>query len=378
MSRIRVPWLVVALILGVMPGAARAVPISFSGTFTFIGAGFLFPTSGAGTADVSFSGTTIERVEIPAGAFVLQTDETYVIDDPALFPVVEAALFADVSHGPGVFTNLSDLSGTGTLPLTGLLVPRLELFAPGFSTISGEVDPSVIGSTRTDLYFTNNPSFPSVTITGVPWSVTQTDGSYVRLESTGTALVENGFLTSFGGFLEFFFDFDTEDSFGFGPGAPIDTSVLGGSSVPGGLDIILGEVLDDGFLQTSFQEVTAQALEDLFGAIPFELPNSSAANLWNLELTGTLSGLAQVTFGYDDSAFLPGFDETRLAIFHLVGGSWVELLGTVDPEANTITAFTDSFSPFVLGVTLVPEPGTALLLGMGLVALAPVRRGPRA
>jgi len=60
-----------------------------------------------------------------------------------------------------------------------------------------------------------------------------------------------------------------------------------------------------------------------------------------------------------------------------VNGQYVALNGVVDTEANTITAHSSSFSPFVLASlapSAVPEPGTLALLALGAGALWTGRR----
>jgi hypothetical protein len=151
-------------------------------------------------------------------------------------------------------------------------------------------------------------------------------------------------------------------------------SLLGGAATAGGLDIVLDVQSGEGVLSASYEEASGAEIGSLFEALTFDLPNGASSSLWDITGGEGFDGLAEITFGYDPALLPPGFDETRLAIFHLEGGSWTELLGTVDPTANTITVSTSSFSPFVLGVTAVPEPGTALLLSGGLAALAARRR----
>jgi hypothetical protein len=361
-----------SLLLG---GKASAVPVGFSGTLSLTNS-TLPPLSdgGTGVAEVTFVGTEIGDVQIPAGIFSIQSSGFLPINDPGS-PVTGAGWNVDVSQDAGGFSGLSSASPAGTVPLVGTLGETIELFN-GAASIDLTIDASVIGTNRVDTY----PAglMGTAQVVGAPWSVATRSGNQVYLTAIGSVSFSSVPLPApFGAALNLLFDIDPNQGFGFGPGAPVEASLLGGSSSPGGVDISLGEVVEEGIFEASFEVTTQDAIEDLLGALPFELPNGSSANLWNLDAGGAFSGLAEVTFGYDDGTLLPGFDETRLAIFHLEGGSWVELLGTVDPTANTITASTSSFSPFVLGVTAVPEPGTALLFGGGLALVAAARRSVR-
>lgn len=83
-------------------------------------------------------------------------------------------------------------------------------------------------------------------------------------------------------------------------------------------------------------------------------------------------------FRYDDTG-MTVFQELLLDIFHEVSpGIFERLLGVVDTDANTITARTSSFSPFVLGEATVtndmPAPGTLWLTAVALAALGSAYR----
>jgi len=88
-------------------------------------------------------------------------------------------------------------------------------------------------------------------------------------------------------------------------------------------------------------------LEELDAAIPTNV-NLQA---WDLSFSGIFEGQATLVLDYD-SAQLPG-DEGDLAILHYdqAAGTWTLVLDvTVDPDADTITFATTSFSPFILTV----------------------------
>lgn len=96
--------------------------------------------------------------------------------------------------------------------------------------------------------------------------------------------------------------------------------------------------------------------------------------VWQLEFDGEFEGEAKVTFTYDDTLIPTGYREDQLGLWHLPDGAtvWERVAVTIDVDANTISGWVDSFSPFVLGP--VPEPATAALLGLGGVTLLTRRR----
>lgn len=99
---------------------------------------------------------------------------------------------------------------------------------------------------------------------------------------------------------------------------------------------------------------------------------------WDLDFDGALDGddFVELIFTYDDTG-MSLFDELTLDVLHFVDGQYVALNGVVDTQANTITAHTASFSPFVLASLAsnpVPEPGTLALLVLGAGGLWMGRR----
>ena len=90
--------------------------------------------------------------------------------------------------------------------------------------------------------------------------------------------------------------------------------------------------------------------------------------VWNLDYTGTHTGLIHLTFHYNPDLLPPGFDQTKLTIRHFTNGAWEELVGNVDTVKHTIKVSTASLSPFALATATPglipaltaarPSPGT--------------------
>ncbi len=102
----------------------------------------------------------------------------------------------------------------------------------------------------------------------------------------------------------------------------------------------------------------------------FAVAGMSRAELFSvhdLNLAGIAFSDFDLTIRYDDVA-AAGF-EGVLQIFHYTGGAWMPLASTVDLSNKWITASDiDAFSLFAVGYA-IPEPTSALLLGLaGLLA----------
>ena len=78
----------------------------------------------------------------------------------------------------------------------------------------------------------------------------------------------------------------------------------------------------------------------------------------------------ELTFQYDpDPVALKELVEEDLKVYHYNGSAWIPLPSSVDTFNHTVTGYTDHFSPFAPGGTLIPEPGTCVLVGLGLFGL---------
>ncbi len=105
----------------------------------------------------------------------------------------------------------------------------------------------------------------------------------------------------------------------------------------------------------------------------FAVAGMSRSDLFSVhDFTSTAGGTATLTIRYDDVA-AAGFEDV-LQIFHYTGGAWVPLASTVDLTNKWVTATgITSFSLFGVGYA-IPEPTSALLLGLAGLALLKRRR----
>ncbi|MBI1397813.1 MAG: PEP-CTERM sorting domain-containing protein [Betaproteobacteria bacterium] len=147
----------------------------------------------------------------------------------------------------------------------------------------------------------------------------------------------------------------------------------GGSQVPGGVDYTFEHIDGPGTFYAEYEVEDHDGIQQLvalgeIGPITFQIPGS-ALQLFNIEYEGSFSGMVTLTFGYDPTLLPAEFDPLNLRIYHWNGTTWDNLGGAVDPFNHTITASTDSFSPFAVGAVPEPETWAMFALGAGLVLL---------
>ena len=155
-------------------------------------------------------------------------------------------------------------------------------------------------------------------------------------------------------------------------------SLLGGASQTNGVAVSFSNVTSAGSLSVAYQAVTsptstASQATFGYGPISFTVPGSML-QLWDLHFTGTFTGDATVTFGFDPSLLPAGLNPADLRLYHYSGNQWV-LLGdqVVNTTTDTISALTPGFSPFALG-EVVPGTAPLALLAVGSLALIGRRR----
>lgn len=160
---------------------------------------------------------------------------------------------------------------------------------------------------------------------------------------------------------------------GVAPGTGSSGGCNGGSGVAGGMDYEFDDVDVPGSCFTSFSraddaEIEIRVAQGEFDPLTFATPGKPA-QLWEVEFDGAFNGQVHLTFGYDDTLFPGGLDESTLAVFHFTGGTWQKLASTVDPLTNKITVATADLGSFALGLE-----GTAALHAIDAVA-APLAGG---
>lgn len=144
-------------------------------------------------------------------------------------------------------------------------------------------------------------------------------------------------------------------------------TVNGGSSLLGGVDFSFGDasVVDEGVFSAGYYTDASLLPAPTLPSDVF------SPQWWDVEFTGSFTGVAQLTFAYDPLGL--SVDESLLHIFHWSGATWDPLSVIArDLSAHTITIEANSFSPFALG--LVPEPSTFVLAGIGCMAMFACRR----
>ncbi len=104
-----------------------------------------------------------------------------------------------------------------------------------------------------------------------------------------------------------------------------------------------------------------------------------APQIWDVQYSGDLNGTSvTLTFHYDPLLLPGGTDESQLGIWHYntFVGEW-QFGGVVNTADHTISYTTDNFSPFELGVAVVPEPSTMGLLVLGVAVVCGCSRCAR-
>ncbi len=166
------------------------------------------------------------------------------------------------------------------------------------------------------------------------------------------------------------------------PSTPVTLSVLGGSDslVPGGVTVTLPAGTSGGTLTVQQlsnagaltpQEIAAAAANPVFAASLFDPVTQTTLPIqaWTVDYPPELptGQTATVVFHFDPTKLPAGASLANLGVWHFssVTNSW-NFGGTVDPNSDTISYVTDSFSPFVLGV---PEPSSLMLAGMSMMGL---------
>jgi hypothetical protein len=381
-SSLALGLLLQSLLCGASPAGALQIPFTATlslGTSNFVVSAPI-ATSGSGTAEVSFAGTSVESVQLPGGTFMIDAAQEPVEGAP---PITGVGFDASGSSGPGSLWGL-DSAPLVSLPLAGTFTLSI-VWDFGFTATSVlPFDLGLVGTTGAqqipdpEQMPEGDPVLGPVTWQAAPWSLTGLAGNSLTAESFGSVMCSTCSPEAlFGAALAVQLAFDPSQSVGFGSGTG-SASLLGGVGTVGGVDLLLDADSGEGILTAAFRVATLTEIEDLYGVLPFPTADGASTSLWEISGGESFHGIATLTFAYDPSLLPPGFDENLLSIAHFDGSSWVLLPGKVDVDAHTITAQTDSFSPFSL--VTVPEPGTALLLALGLAAcgaVAPKCKQPR-
>ena len=152
---------------------------------------------------------------------------------------------------------------------------------------------------------------------------------------------------------------------------PVVCTAGGGTAAVGGIQATFSEAQMGTLTGTYSVAQTPDELQQVIGSaaanqINFALPGNQI-QAWDVSYSGEFFGTAVLVFHYDPS-LIGGTPETALGILHFENGSWVLPPGeAVDINTHTIMVPTDGFSPFALSV--VPEPSTFALLGVGILSL---------
>jgi len=141
------------------------------------------------------------------------------------------------------------------------------------------------------------------------------------------------------------------------PGPGSSGGCNGGSGVPGGLDYEFDDVSTEGscfgeYSQSDEAERSVRVANGEFEPFDFPIPGEPA-QIWDVAFSGTFTGQAHLTVGYDPSILPPGFDQDTLCLYQFNGSAWVKLSSTVNSTAHTITVATTSLTPLALAADSV-------------------------
>ena len=123
-----------------------------------------------------------------------------------------------------------------------------------------------------------------------------------------------------------------------------------------GLTMIFDDVSTDGTIKADLKDPATVPNTTLDGdtltmTMVDGTEKQSIGNVIELSAdTASISGHITVTLPYQQSAVPDGIDESTLRILHYVNSNWNEEEScTVDTDANTVTCFVSSLSPFAVG-----------------------------
>lgn len=111
---------------------------------------------------------------------------------------------------------------------------------------------------------------------------------------------------------------------------------------------------------------------------PFWL-DTNFIGLWDIGTTASGFSSANLEFRYDHVALAAqGLLPADLAVYHYTDGAWLKLNSSLLGDQRILGTGATSFSLFAVGsLSIVPEPGSLALLGLGVLAVTMRRRAKR-